>query len=472
MHDFNRAMQAKAPFGAGISLGDHCLQVATEVLHADWVPHAYRRDMVVMALFHDVYYNDSPDDHGRMVSELLDGRIHPHVSSMLSDHTLLGAHEMDNDKGSIGQFGVCSKSILDAFYDIDRSTLTSSKSCLPLDYFEESGYFRPETHSEMRSRPSWLSPNGTLVWAAPSMWIERTPVLLAMHLGLFEAASLPTVELMVTNGGPELLKNVSEGRAHIGEIGLFPYLADLGTSKPAPAKLVGSTFIQQLDHYLATGDPSIQILQQLKGRRVGVLSTGSCDSYLLRAMLLQAGVNPSEVEAVPLGALYGSHDVLRNRHVDATFLVEPALSDGEEKGHARVLTKFSALYPRFQWGALFASDALREEAPEIIERVFEVYRNACCMMYAAVMRPDEMQESQLQTRQALREIAQQWFGLSEATFLRALRRDAEKWQLDWRNVDYAGAEVCIDIQEDLGVFPRSKPSIRHAFIDMQKTHSR
>jgi ABC-type nitrate/sulfonate/bicarbonate transport system substrate-binding protein len=462
MNAFHHACKTPASFGNDITLGDHCLQVATEVLLADWIPDVYRRDMVVMSLFHDVYYKESKEDHGSMVAKQLDGRIHPHVSSMLSHHTILSPnHEYEDE--ALDQFAVSTRQLLDAFAKVDCLTVTPGRRRLAFDFFEREGFFCSEERSEQKTE-SWLSPNGNLVWAAPSMWIERTPILLAIELGLFEAAGLPSVDLMVTDGGPELLKHVSHGKAHVGEIGLFPFLANMDSASPSPAKLVGSTFIQQLDHYLASGSSNIKSLKDLRGRRVGVLSRGSCDSYLLRAMLLQAGIEPSEVEAVPLGSLYGSLEVLQKRHVDATFLVEPALSDGEEKGFAHVLTKASALYPRFQWGALFASDHLLEKSPETLRRILAVYKDACYKMHSAIMDyQHDITESDLEVRHALSDISRKWFRMKESTFLRALRRDADQWQLDWKCIDYDGAKVCADIQDELGVFRSQKPSIQNAF---------
>merc|ERR1719247_1406401 len=60
----------------------------------------------------------------------------------------------------------------------------------------------------------------TLIWDAPSFWIERLPILLANELQLWRDFGLPfdAVHLRVAGGGPELLGKVSSGEAHVGEI--------------------------------------------------------------------------------------------------------------------------------------------------------------------------------------------------------------------------------------------------------------
>lgn len=459
---FQRAEGIVAPFGDGISIADHCLQMATDLHNADWVPDLYRRDMVVMAIFHDIYFTDSQAGHGEMVASQLEGRLHPHVLAMLKNHTDLNCPAAA--KASHDKFAISTRRMLDPFREFDCHTTHGQRDWLSLDFFRSEGYFREDkdlghsSSSKPSDRAPWLSPNGTLVWAAPSVWIERTPLLLAKKLGLFQAAGLPPVELSITDGGPELLKQVREGRVHLAEIGMFPFLAAADGAEPPPGRLIGSTFIQQLDHYLAAGDASITSIKHLEGRRVGVLSRGSCDSYLLRAMLANAGADASLVEEVPLGALYGSTDILRDGTVDAAFLVEPALSHAEDLGVAQVLKKASCLYPRFQWGGLLASDHFRQDAPDVLLRVMEVYKDACQLMHRAVTSGEPSE-----ALSALGELGKDWFGVSEATFLRALRRDATTWQLDWESVDFEGAQACLDIQRELGVFKGEGPRMRDIF---------
>jgi len=454
---FRRAEGIVAPFGDGISIADHCLQMATDLHNADWVPNMYRRDMVVMALFHDIYFTDSLRDHGHLVAEHLEGRIHPHVVAMLRNHTDIAVQTEEPD----GKFALSTRKMLNPFMEFDTHTIHGKRDWLPFEYFQRDGYIRLDAesrHSQSPAGGSWLSPNGTLVWAAPSIWIERTPLLLANKLGLFEAAGLPPVELSITDGGPELIKQLHEGRVHVAEIGMFPFLRAMDEAIPPPARLIGSTFIQQLDHYLAAGDASITTVKHLVGRRVGVLSRGSCDSYLLRAMLAHEGANPSLVEEVPLGALYGNSDVLLDGTVDAAFLVEPTLSNAEDKGVAHVLQKASCIYPRFQWGGLVASNYFRHAAPDVLLRVMEVYKDACRLMHKAV---STGQPSELLT--TLGELGPFWFGVSSSTFLRALQRDATSWQLDWESVDFEGTQVCLDIQRNMGVFRGKGPSFKDIF---------
>ena len=65
----------------------------------------------------------------------------------------------------------------------------------------------------------------SMIWAAPSMWIERVPVLLANKLELWSkfGLSFNKVQLKVCNGGQETL-DIKQNKFDIGEIGLFPFV--------------------------------------------------------------------------------------------------------------------------------------------------------------------------------------------------------------------------------------------------------
>lgn len=142
---FRRASLAPAPFAVaieegvkGVSLADHCLQVATEVLQAPWVPDQLRRDMVVMAVFHDVYYNESPTRHGELAAEYLRGRIDDNVLELLASHTDLC---MSTCAQPGVKFGAPTVPMLCNFHKLDKETVTSGRRWLPLEFFLSAGFF-------------------------------------------------------------------------------------------------------------------------------------------------------------------------------------------------------------------------------------------------------------------------------------------------------------------------------------------
>ena len=272
----------------------------------------------------------------------------------------------------------------------------------------------------------------TVTWGAPSFWIERFPLYYGNARGFFEGRGVrPEIEIF--HGGPELLRAVAEGRIHVGEIGLPPFIKAF--SQGLAARLIGSTFIRRLDHFLAA-KPEIRTVVDLKGKRIGILSVGSCDDYFLRHLLRQQGIDPdAEVEIVPLGPAYGDPECFATGRIDAGFLVEPSLSLAESKDYCRVLLRVGDYFPRYQWGGIFAGERFIRDHHVVLESLLAGYRQA---LRAMASPPDDCIE-----------FGSKLFQVAPAVFRSALRRHLTDPELDAR-IDPQGLENCIRIQQELG----------------------
>ena len=93
-----------------------------------------------------------------------------------------------------------------------------------------------------------------LVWGAPSFWIERLPLYYERHKSFFQEQGL-SVDIRYFWGGPELAHAVEQRQVLIGEMGLPPFFKSF--SQGLSAHAIGSSIIQQLDHYLV-GRPEIE----------------------------------------------------------------------------------------------------------------------------------------------------------------------------------------------------------------------
>ena len=277
-----------------------------------------------------------------------------------------------------------------------------------------------------------------LLWGVPSFWIERFPLYYGKHLGIFASEDID-LRIRYYWGGPELARAVAAGEILIGEMGMPPFLK--AHSEGLRARVVGSSVIQQLDHYLV-GRPDLEHLAALKGRRIGILSPGSCDDYFARVMLRAAGLDPEgEVELVPLGSAYGDLACFgaeghgRVPRVEAGFLVEPFVAQGEELGLIRIMAAVRDYYPRYQWGIILASEQALATRLELLVRAMRAFRRSC----RAVAEDPAMAAA----------YGAQVFRLPKAVFQRALRRDLERWELDAR-LDLEGMENCLRVQADMG----------------------
>jgi NitT/TauT family transport system substrate-binding protein len=272
-----------------------------------------------------------------------------------------------------------------------------------------------------------------VIWGAPSFWIERFPLYCGRHFGFFRDQGIE-LEIWYSYGGPELAGAVARGDIHIGEMGLPPFVT--AYSQGLAARIVGSSAIQQLDHYLVGASP-IESMDDLGGKRIGILSQGSCDDYFLSRLLRSQGIDPEKgVERVPLGTRYGDPEVFADGKVDAAFMVEPGVAAGESSGLFKVIGRVGDYFPRYQWGVILASNQWLAERRELITRLMTAFRNACRWIYT---HPEDTLKLGAET-----------FKVDEAVFRRALFRDLARWRIDAR-INFAGVHNALKIQEALGV---------------------
>ena len=280
-----------------------------------------------------------------------------------------------------------------------------------------------------------------VVWGVPSFWIERFPLYYGRKRGFFQQRGID-LEIRYYWGGPELAAAISRGEVWIGEMGLPPFLK--AYSEGLPARVIGSSTIQRLDHYLVAR-PQISKIEDLQGRRLGILSAGSCDDYFARSMLKATGLDPdTDVELVPLGSAYGNVRCFAPSPesslpgVDAGFLVEPFVARAERLGWVRILAAVRDYFPSYQWGIILARMDALERKIDLIRRAMDGFRAACRRI---VENPGEAAS-----------FGAQVFRIAKEDFRRALLRDLEHWEIDAR-LDVQGMENCLRVQKEMGSVP-------------------
>ncbi len=273
-----------------------------------------------------------------------------------------------------------------------------------------------------------------LVWGVPSFWIERLPLYYGRRKGLFQNREI-TLKIKYYWGGLELARAVERGEAAVGNLGLPPFLN--AVAQGLPLRAIGSSIMQQLNHHLVAR-PGVERLEDLKGKRVGILSFGSCDDFFLRHMLESCDVDLGEVEMVPLGKSYGDLECFASGRIDAGFVSEPYVALGEEQALFAVLASVKAFFPRYQWGVFLARDDFIDENAELIHRALEAYRESCRAIKA------EPEEAVI--------LGAQVFRMKKEIFRRALYRDLDSWEID-AQIDLEGLENGVEVQKQLGAIP-------------------
>ena len=278
----------------------------------------------------------------------------------------------------------------------------------------------------------------SLTYGAPTDKCGIT-VRLGVEKGFFRDEGID-LEVKVIYGGPELAAAYSSASIPIGEMGSPPCITAI--SKGANLMIVGSGVRRKAHMYLAVRS-DIEGWQNLKGKRIGLLSRGSCPEWFLRAMLLARGMDPEkDVSFVGLSSDYARVvEVVREGRIDAALAVEPAISEGEAEGLFKV---WGAVYedpavPQIQWIVRVGNrDFVRRERP-LVDAVLRACRRSS--RFAA----DNVDE--------WIDFSARHYRLPRQVMAKAVHRDLPHLHFDG-DLDLAGLRQVVDLQRKLGAVNR------------------
>ena len=263
---------------------------------------------------------------------------------------------------------------------------------------------------------------------------------LGIERGFFREEGLD-LSLKVVFGGPEIAAEYDSGRLKIGELGTPPGLTAIG--RGGRFKIVGSSVRRGAVQYFVAR-PDLKEWSDLRGRRLGALSRGSCSYWYMRAVLTHNAIDPdSEVEIVGLGPHYPDVVKLIERgEIDGAVISEPNVSMGEEAGAFGVWLSLSSLdfVPRMQWSVCVANDDAIATEYDALHSVIRACRRS--YRYAAE-NPDEWTA-----------FGARYFDISQRTMARSIQREIDSLHFDCE-IDVEGLGNAIALQQKLGAVARS-----------------
>jgi NitT/TauT family transport system substrate-binding protein len=152
--------------------------------------------------------------------------------------------------------------------------------------------------------------------------------------------------------------------------------AIIAASKGAPFKIVASMFRSKGPFYLIA-KPSINKIEDLKGKRIGVAKIGSGLDAYVRVILKKHGIDPEkDVTLISNGKQQQALASLESDQVDATIIHQPFVELAEEKGVGKLLAKGWDYLPNFHTGVLVASDDFIKNNPEQLKKLIATYFKA------------------------------------------------------------------------------------------------
>ncbi len=279
---------------------------------------------------------------------------------------------------------------------------------------------------------------------------DALTVRFGIENGIFEAEGLD-LRMRVVFGGPEIAAAFDSGEVQIGSLGSPSGINAMASGKRF--RIIASGCRQRAHMYLGVRK-GISGYKALRGKKIGLLSIGSCPSWIVRKMLNHHGLDPdNDVTLVPLQNDYPRIiEFVEDGRIDACLATEPNLSIGEEKN---VLDIWAAAYdapylPHFQWIVRVANSDLIERDPNLINTVLRGCRRAA--HYAA----DHIDAFSL--------FIARYYGASDSAARRAVQRELPLYQLDCQ-LDMSGLQHSVDLLHEFGGI--DQPMQATDFVDLR-----
>ena len=244
------------------------------------------------------------------------------------------------------------------------------------------------------------------------------------------------LSMRVIYGGPELAAAYHSGEISVGEMGSPPCVTAI--SGGAQITIIGSGVRRKAHMYLAVPQ-NVHDWNGLKGKRIGLLSKGSCPDWFLRAMLRERGIDPDrDLSIVGLNDDYARVvDLVAEGRIDATLAVEPAISVGEARGLLKVL---QAVYedpavPQIQWIVRVANHGFLAKERGLVDALLRACNRSA--RYAA----DNVE--------AWIDFSAAHYKIERSVMATAILRDLPHLHFDGK-LDLQGLERVLELQKSLG----------------------
>ena len=285
-----------------------------------------------------------------------------------------------------------------------------------------------------------MSDRKTIEYGVPS-GNDALTVRFGIEEGVFSNEGLD-LSIKMLFGGPEIAAAFDAGAVPIGSLGSPSGIPAMAAGKRF--RVIASGCRQQAHLYLGVRK-HIADYDDLRGKRIGLLSIGSCPSWIVHRMLAHHGLDANrDVTLVPLHDKYPRIiELMKEGEIDACLATEPNLAIGEERD---ILNVWAAGYedvylPDFQWIVRVANTDFIEREPETVSAVL---RGCKASAHHAASNFNEF----------IRFVAR-YYEASESAVRRAMEREFPRYQLDC-SLDMAGLKKSIDMLYELGGIDRPR----------------
>jgi len=190
------------------------------------------------------------------------------------------------------------------------------------------------------------------------------PANLGVEFGIFKKHELD-VKVADFAGGSKLFQAMTAGSV---DIGIATGTGMAFTAKGAPILAICEHEPQMTPSGIGLPwDSTIQKVDELKGKRIGISSPGSFTDWLASSLARQRGWGPNGITKVSVGnGMASTAAAFRTQMVDAAITPTAELLEMEEKHEGRLLMSVASFAGNMAAGTVFATKRAMEDRPETV----------------------------------------------------------------------------------------------------------
>ena len=201
---------------------------------------------------------------------------------------------------------------------------------------------RSAAASSLLALPAWVhaqaleKPKLTIAVGGKNL-LYYLPLTVAESLGYFKAEGLE-VQIVDFAGGSQALRAVVGGSADVVS-GAFEHTVNMQSKGQRLRAFALQGRAPQI--VLAVNRktmPGFKSVAQLKGKKIGVTAPGSSTNVMANFVLAKAGLKPSDVSFIGVGATNAAIAAIRQGSIDALSHLDPVITILERAGDIQVVT--------------------------------------------------------------------------------------------------------------------------------------
>jgi NitT/TauT family transport system substrate-binding protein len=168
------------------------------------------------------------------------------------------------------------------------------------------------------------------------------------------------------NGDADVQRAMTAGQIDFG-LGGGPAMGY--HNKGVPGIAVASMYGPPTDMgIIVSNDGGIKKVSDLKGKKLGVTTSGSLTDWLVHAMAQKEGWGPEGIDSVAMGSTQARVSAVEAGQIAGTVQDTGVGYDLEAQGKGRVFRTFGDFVPKFETHVIFATDDMIKNHPDIVTR--------------------------------------------------------------------------------------------------------